>query len=173
MDKVSIRRAKLSDSNHIAEIQVKTWQSSYRGIVPESVLENLDIDQRTEGWRKVLSNPDSKSGSLVAEFGGEIQGFISVGSGREESEETCGEIYAIYVAPQMQGRGIGTQLLREGLSLLKEINFSEARLWVLSNNLKTRFWYEQIGWKITGKTKIELRSGHPLEVTQYLHQLQP
>jgi len=167
MDDLQIRAARVSDAKGIAEVHVYTWQSAYLGLIPDSFLQGLSVEQRTTNWIKNIKNPLPRSNTLVAEIDGEIVGFIGVGADREEDLPNQGEVYALYVLSNIQGRGIGTALMREGLAALKTEGLTCAVLWVLDGNLRTRAWYESHGWRSTERSKLDQREDFALKEIQY------
>src|SRR5687767_3602644 len=44
--RMKIRPALPSDARAIADVHVRTWQSTYRGIVPDAYLDALSVDER-------------------------------------------------------------------------------------------------------------------------------
>src|SRR5688572_8422042 len=101
-----IREATPSDARAIAEIHVRSWQAAYQGIVPDSFLESLSVDQRERSWRQSLEG--SGLVTSVLEERGEMLGWISVGPSRDEGEQpSTREIWAIYVEPKHWRRGVG------------------------------------------------------------------
>ncbi|HUW88408.1 MAG TPA: GNAT family N-acetyltransferase [Candidatus Paceibacterota bacterium] len=173
MGDLRIRAARVSDAEGIAKVHVYTWQNAYLGLIPDSFLQGLSVEQRTATWIKNIENPLPKSQTLVAEVSGEIVGFIGVGADREEDLPNQGEVYALYVLSNIQGRGIGTALMREGLTALKTEGLTCAVLWVLEGNLRTRTWYESHGWKSTGRSKIDQRGSFTMEEIQYRIEFKP
>ncbi|QCO17477.1 N-acetyltransferase (plasmid) [Azospirillum brasilense] len=72
---------------------------------------------------------------LVAEVGGAVVGFISV-------DVADRFIHNLFIAPLWRGRGIGSALLREALTLLR----GSAELACASRNAAARAFYEHNGW---------------------------
>lgn len=72
---------------------------------------------------------------LVAEAGGGVVGFISV-------DVADRFIHNLFIAPLWRGRGIGSALLREALTLLR----GSAELACASRNAAARAFYEHNGW---------------------------
>ena len=167
MNDVIVREAKLDDATGIAKVHVHTWQNAYLGLIPDLYLQGLRVEQRTSAWRKIIENSLPPMHTLVAELEGEIIGFIGIGARQDAGRECQGEVFAIYVRPEIQGRGIGSALMREGLRTLKKENFHSAVLWVLDGNLLTRSWYESRGWKTDGETKIDRREEFELTEIRY------
>lgn len=173
MDNLRIRAARVSDAEGIAKVHVYTWQSAYLGLLSDSYLQGLSVEERTANWIKNIENPLPKSQTLVAEINGKIVGFLGVGADREADLSNQGEVYAIYVLSSIQGRGIGVALMREGLQALKTAGLECAVLWVLEGNLRTRAWYESHGWRSTGRSKLDHRENFTLEEIQYRIEFKP
>jgi len=51
---MSVRQAKLSDVREIAEVHIASWQTAYRGMIPDSLLDNLSVDLREDFWKKII-----------------------------------------------------------------------------------------------------------------------
>lgn len=84
----------------------------------------------------------------MAVRGTEIVGFTSYGAAR--GEERIGELYTIYVLPDTWGLGVGRVLMRETLAGLRAHDYTQAVLWVLEDNPRTRRFYERAGWHADG-----------------------
>lgn len=168
MNTNTIRPATISDAEGIALIHISTWQCAYRGIVPDDFLDVMSLEAKTEGWRKQLSNPKEREYVYVAENDKNIVGWCVVGKSRDDDADAkTGELHGIYVAPEYMGRGVGTALMETAIDVLKHDGYSQATLWTLTANTKTRMWYEKKGWKVEGKTKAEERRGTILNQIRY------
>ena len=104
--------------------------------------------------------------TLVAESRGEVVGFANLGAGRGEPDGV-GELFAIYVLQQAAGRGIGQALMAETIARLRTEGFSEAILWVLEDNPRTRRFYELCGWRADGGVKDEEWLGTKVREVRY------
>ena len=164
-----IRKVVPTDVYPITEVHVKTWQHAYKGQLPDEYLANLSIEKRADNWRKTLENPNSGITTFIAESQNNILGFCNVGPNTDVTlSKNVGELYAIYVDPDVQSQGIGSKLMSTGLEMLKTQGYIQATLWVLISNNKTREWYEKKGWKIEGKEKTEMRPNAELKETRYI-----
>ena len=54
----SVRRATPEDARAIADIQVETWRAAYVGMMPQRVLDELDVEARERMWRSWTAAPD-------------------------------------------------------------------------------------------------------------------
>lgn len=155
MENIKIREANIDDAKGIAEVHVKTWQHAYKGQIADSYLADLSVEKRQAKWNDILTKADPEKVNFIAELDGKIIGFSSVGPTREiEGSDHTGELYAIYVDPELAGKGIGSMLMKEGLQFLKEKGRIRATLRVLDTNTATREFYEKKGWIQEGESKV-------------------
>ena len=164
---VIIRAAQVDDAPDIGLVHVRSWQATYRGQMPDAALNALAPEQRAAGWRRYLERTDlARQALLVAEDGG-VVGFVSVGPSRDDDLPDFGELFAIYVHPEQLGRGVGRQLMVEGLSALRASQFSNALLWVLDGNATARRFYEAGGWRADGTQKRDESMGFAIDEVRY------
>lgn len=162
---VTIRPAVPADAAAIAYVHVASWRSTYRGIVPDSYLDRLDPAERVEARERTLASPAEGSVMLVAEVeGAGVVGFAQGGRGRGEPE-TTGEIYAIYLLEEWEGRGIGNRLMREAVRQLAANGMDRLVVWVLSEN-RSRGFYEHLGGMARREKALEI-GGATLNAVAY------
>jgi ribosomal protein S18 acetylase RimI-like enzyme len=173
MGVMDIRPARMEDVPEIAVVHVRSWQAAYRGLLPQAYLDGLDPGQRTGQWELSLSAADSHGGTLVADAGGRLSGFVSYGPARDDDADSrrAGEIYAIYLMPAAWDEGIGRQLMAAALGRLGEAGFDQALLWVLDSNARARRFYEAGGWHAEGAAKRDDSFGVPMTEVRYRRSL--
>lgn len=155
--KVTIREATVEDAAGIARVHVETWRSTYRGLLPDSVLDGLSIEGRTQHWTELLSRPTSGSFACVAEAGGEqVVGFALAGPEREDNPDYLGETYAIYILSSFQGQGIGRRMISAIARRFVDEKLTTMLVWVLKENYPAREFYEAIGGKMLKEKPIEI-----------------
>ena len=157
IDAVHVRPATLDDVPRIAEIHVETWQVAYRGLVPDAVLDRLSVDRRVTAWTRIVGETSWPStGVFVAEDNDAVVGFAHISPSRDDgAAPEVGEVTAIHVAPQLWRRGAGRVLLLSACASLRSAGFSAATLWVLQTNERARGFYEEMGWRLDGATKVD------------------
>ena len=135
-------------------MQVASWRAAYRELMPDAVLENLDVASRAAVWREILANESSSC--VVADLYGSLIGFVHICPCRDVDKDPCstGEIAAAYCDPSHWRQGWGTALMREAFSALKRQGFGEVTLWVLEENRLGRAFYEKHGFEFEGARKI-------------------
>jgi GNAT superfamily N-acetyltransferase len=143
-----IRRGRPEDAEALAALQVRAWQAAYSAYVEQEDLQaRSDPGERTERWRSYLAPDHPESTTLVADRG-RLEGFVTVGASRDDDADGAGELYAIYVAPELIGTGVGRELLVAGEQALRDQGFSEATLWTFQANDPARRFYERAGWRV-------------------------
>jgi ribosomal protein S18 acetylase RimI-like enzyme len=158
---VVIRAAAPEDSAEIARIQVDTWRTTYRGIVPQSFLDEMEYDVRARNWQQRIVAADSRI--CVAELDGGVCGFISGGRLREPVSDFDGEIFAIYILAEAQRRGLGAAMMQELARQLLEDGVTSAIVWVLRENPACDF-YARLGGELVGQKTIEIGGSNLIEV---------
>lgn len=149
----SIRSATVEDARAIALVRTRTWQSAYRGLIPDAFLDQMDPEANAQVWRERLSVWSEKHTTFVAEVvedqgaheGSRVVGFCSCGPEREADPFYPGEIYALYVLPEFQGQGAGKRLVWNAACWLENCSFTHLLIYVLRDNMPARHFYEVIG----------------------------
>lgn len=140
-----IRNASPEDARAIAETRIDGWRFAYRGIVPDDVLAGLSYDHNEAQWRRNLETTDSQTLVQVLENDeGRVIGFAASGPERTGNETYRGEVYAIYVRPELHGHGGGGKLLRAAVEQLQQRGYDSMLIWALADNPWKRF-YEKYG----------------------------
>ena len=161
----AIRPATISDCSRIAAVHVACWQETYRGILPNAVLDALSVPARTERWREILAaNPDSLV--LIAEAGDEILGFANGGPRRAEQLNQAAEVYAIYVRRYAQRKGIGRRLMALLARDFELRGWRSLCLWVARDNHPARQFYEQLGGECVAE-RVQQRKEYALAEVAY------
>jgi GNAT superfamily N-acetyltransferase len=170
---MDIRPARMEDVPEIAVVHVRSWQAAYRGLLPQAYLDGLDPSQRIGQWERSLSAADwSRGGTLVADAGGYLSGFVSYGPARDDAgSQRTGEIYAIYLVPAAWDKGIGRQLMAAALDRLGGTGFDQVILWVLDSDVRARRFYEAGGWRADGASKRDDSFGVPMTEVKYRRSL--
>lgn len=161
-----VRPAIPADAAAIAYVHVEGWKTTYRSIIPDSVLDELSFEQRQAFWAEMLTAPRPDSVAMVGcDPTGVIQGF-AVGGRERTSQLGCdGELMAIYLLSEARGRGLGSLLVRRVAQELGIMGFGSMAVWVLERNPYRRF-YEKLGGELIGSQQID-RGGQSLEELAY------
>jgi ribosomal protein S18 acetylase RimI-like enzyme len=166
-----IRLAVMGDAAALAQVHVASWRAAYRHLLPAEVLAGLSEEERARRWEQILTQ--TPQGTLVAEAGGRVVGFASIGPNRDaDAAPRSGELYALYVEPELWGRGIGLRLWNAALEALLVEDYVEVTLWVLEDNPRARAFYERAGLMLDpgGRQVVDVY-GTPLPELRYRRRL--
>lgn len=151
-----IRNAKIEDAAEIAKVHVDSWRSTYKGMISERVLQSLSYQERENLWKQVL-NREKSCVDVAENETSDIVGFASWGRERTGKYSTFqGELYAIYLLAEVQGIGLGKQLIYKVAQSLKKQGLSSMLVWVLADNQKARGFYEAFGPERVDTEPIEI-----------------
>jgi GNAT superfamily N-acetyltransferase len=166
-----IRAATRADAQAIARIHVQSWVESYRGLVPDAMLEALSVERNVSFWTTILAHHDAVVVQVVEaemeEAGTDIVGFGSAGDALSEGLGTSAEVTSLYFVDRVKRRGLGTALLGSLMRALAARGHVAAGLWVLVDNAGTRRFYEALGGQ-PGPTRIVNGSHGELHEVAYV-----
>lgn len=99
MQQIVVRPAVVADAPGMADVHVRSWQETYRGLVPDRVLDSLDFAARRERWWRtaITEGAEGTTDVAVAERDGEIIGIASAGVPRDEDAAWPVELFVIYL----------------------------------------------------------------------------
>jgi ribosomal protein S18 acetylase RimI-like enzyme len=151
---MEITPAVIEDANGIAAVQVRSWQAAYADIFEPAWLAALSLETRTKRWHDLIAANGSHT--LVSRHNGRLTGFVSFGKCRDDAAAPDrGEIFALYVAPEIWGRGCGQALLSHAVAQLRADGFASTSLWVLTANQRGIKFYEACGFeRMAGSEKV-------------------
>jgi GNAT superfamily N-acetyltransferase len=156
----ALRPAGVDDARAVAEIAVDTWRSTYRGIIPDSVLDALSVAKREASMRERLADPRSGFRMALAEERGRTVGFVAYGPSRDDDARLdAGEVYAIYVRRELWGHGLGGALLAHAVCELRALGSAGVTLWTLGELERTVRFYSHAGFAADGATRTEELDG--------------
>lgn len=147
----TVRTATLDDIEAFEAVRIATWKACFRGIVSYEFLDGLTLPpHRIQRCRDVIK--DTEGSAVVVACAGDR--FIGMGMAEQASdaplESDVGEIRALYVHPDWQGRGVGRALLGALTTALRARGYRAAVLWTLRDLPRTRSFYEAAGWAFDG-----------------------
>lgn len=128
------------DREAVSRIYEESWKYAYKGIIPQDYLDSIPKGR----WVTNLDDPARKT--LVCIEDGRCIGTSSFGKSRFERFRNWGEIISIYLLPDYMGKGYGKMLLQAVVSELEKLGYKDIFLWVLSENLWARHFYERFGF---------------------------
>ncbi|WP_335934829.1 GNAT family N-acetyltransferase [Streptomyces sp. PTD5-9] len=159
-----VREMNEADIDAVSAIRVRGWRHAYAGIVPRAHLNAMTASDDAEQRRAWFAHPRRRSTDLVAVDAADAPvGWICFGPyrGRPSAarwEEPAGEIYALYIRPELIGHGVGRALLVEAHARMGDParGFRSVFLWVFEDNRRARRFYERFGYRADGETQDDV-----------------
>lgn len=151
---MKIRTATPEDAPRIAWVHLESWKTTYPGIIPQTYIDGLQVENGIRNWQERLTQADGPV-VFVAEDDAGILGFAAGGAIVHPVEGFDGELGAIYLLATHQKRGAGAALVRQIAGALVERGFTSMVAWVLKENPSRRF-YERIGGTLIAEQGIEI-----------------
>jgi GNAT superfamily N-acetyltransferase len=167
----SVRPAERSDIQHIARIQLDTWQVAYADLLPPDVLAGFDVGEAASAWEDALTT--GAAHLFVAAEGDWTVGFCAVGPAQQadlaaadgtlpDDASTVGLIGALLVEPRWGRRGHGGRLLAAGADALRAGGATRGVVWVPETDQASRKFYTRAGWQGDGTARTLDAGGRPL-----------
>lgn len=136
---MKIRKAVLSDAKGIAKVQVDTWRTSYKNIVPDNYLKKMKYESREDLWEKVIPS------QIVYVAENEKEEIIGFASGGEQLGSDYpnykGELTTIYVLEEYQNKRIGKLLFTSVTQDLVRNGIFSMVVYVFEEN-PSKYFYE-------------------------------
>ncbi len=165
---ISIRPAAPGDAGGIARVHVESWRSAYQGLVPQDFLDDLQPSDRERAWKHWLSSSTNGTYVYVAtNLAGEVQGFATGGAERDQDPDFKGELYALYLLPEIQRQGVGTRLVQAVVHQLRLLGLDSMLIWVLEENPARKFYAALGGRHLPDHRRTITISGKTLYETAY------
>ena len=141
MNQFNIRIATMDDALSVATVRHHAWQETYRGIVHDSFLDEMTIEESHKRWKQILSHKDeSLFNAVIFTNENRIVGFVSGGKSRTAEIKVDGEIYALYLLKEFHGLGLGKKLFQYGVKQLMQIGCQSFCVFVLTENPALHFY---------------------------------
>jgi GNAT superfamily N-acetyltransferase len=159
-----VREAQVTDAAAMGHVMVKAWLTGHRGQIPAAAWEKRRDEWTPEvsaaAWERNLRERDETRGSrevyLIAVDDDENLAGILFGLPADDgASKDVAEVAALYVLPEMQGHGVGRQLLNAAAERFAELGLSTLNIAVLTTNEPARGFYEAMGGTDVGERTFD------------------
>lgn len=149
---IKIRPAEARDAAQMAQVHVEAWRETYRGLMPDAVLDDPEFVARRERfWTAALTDQRyAHNRSAVAEQDGRLVGIAMAGPATDDDGPYPTRLYVLYTYAAVHGSGAGAALLDAVIEPT-----SAALLWVADPNPRAQAFYRAHGFVAEGPAKIE------------------
>lgn len=149
---MTVRSARVGDAARMARVNVRCWQETYRGLMPDAVLDDPGfVDARERFWTSALTDERySENRAAVAERDGEMIGIAMSGPPLDAAAAWARQLYVLYVYAADHGTGAGRALLEAVIDPAES-----AALWVADPNPRAQAFYRRQGFVADGTAQVE------------------
>jgi ribosomal protein S18 acetylase RimI-like enzyme len=143
---LTIRPLTLADVAAAASLHIETWRDTYRGLMPDSKLDALNLQEYEARWKRILGQKDSSINplNLGAFQGNTLLGFAAAGRPRE-SWGYDSELWVINIPKRFQKMGVGKALLKACLQHVLTFDAKNMYLYCLVGNTNAENFYRNMG----------------------------
>jgi GNAT superfamily N-acetyltransferase len=148
-----VRPARVEDIGPMARVHVRCWQETYRGLMPDAVLDDPGFPAARERmWTAVLTDERyRRNRAAVAARDGELIGIAMSGPPQEDvASGWTRQLYVLYVYAADHGTGAGRALLDAVIGAAEP-----TALWVADPNPRAQAFYRKHGFVADGTAKVE------------------
>lgn len=135
--------ARLGDADALARLHAASWKATYRGILPDTYLDNQVDGERTRYWRAALAAAKYPILKL-AHKAGSVVGLIALHNDPDD-EGYDYTIEHLHLLPDSKGRGLGRTLMKEAAMAARAAGAEAVCLWVFEENSAAIGFYERLG----------------------------
>lgn len=150
-----IRLAHGGDVPGLVRVQVASWHASYADIIPVEQLRETSYGPSTQRFRDLVTMRPRRRAVHVLEDQDGIYGYSVIGRQQVRKLRYAGEVYELYVHPDRWGEGAGRRLLTHGIWTLVAHRLNPVMLWVLTENVRARRFYEACGGRPVARAPIQ------------------
>lgn len=149
---LEVRPAVDADVDGMARVHVDSWEETYRGLMPDELLDAPDlVDRRRQMWTSALDEDHQRTHTCaVADQDGRIVGVAMSGPSRDDDRPHERELFILYTYRAVQGTGAGQGLL----DAVVEPD-TACHLWVADPNPRAQAFYRRNGFVPDGSVKTD------------------
>ena len=147
-----IRPGRVQDVTQMARVHVRCWQETYRGLMPDGVLDDPGFPAARERmWTRVLTDERYRQNRVaVAERDEVLVGIAMSGPPEDAAAAWARQLYVLYVHAADHGTGAGRALLEAVIAPAES-----AALWVADPNPRAQAFYRKHGFVPDGTSQVE------------------
>ena len=147
----TVRPARAEDAVQMALVNVRCWQESYRGLMPDAVLDHPGFPAaREDFWTAALTDERYRDNRIaVAERDGEMVGIAMSGPPLEADSPWARQLYVLYLLAAHHGTGAGPALLEAVVDPEESVG-----LWVADPNPRAQAFYRKHGFVADGAVQV-------------------
>jgi GNAT superfamily N-acetyltransferase len=165
---VRVRRAQPEDAAAVARVQLVTWRTAYRALLPASVLDAWDEQGALDAWTDAIGAPPGPDhGVLVALESADVVGVAAFAPAGTPDDEPAAELTTLLVEPRWGRRGHGSRLLAAVADLAVATGTARLQVWLPEQDAVSAGFFESAGWARDGWLRTLDTGGLPLREVRW------
>lgn len=152
-----IRKVQKGDESILAYIQTESWKSAFKEILSHSILQKMtEIDSAIAMYQQLLD--ENIGNGYILEINGTPHCMAWWDKAREDAMSDYAELICIHSLQKNWRKGYGAKMLTKVLEDIKNVGYTKVMLWVFTENIQARTFYESLGFINSGKLKPYLNT---------------
>ena len=144
-----LRKATPADAPLVARMHAQSWAAAYRGILPDTYLDDEVPRERAAHWARRMDEIDAGDGLvLIAELDAAPIGFVCLANPDANGSVLVDNLHAL---PGYRGAGAGSAMLAAAQAWARERGARQLHLSVLEANRPAIGFYESRGWRFAAR----------------------
>lgn len=139
-----IQEALAEDFSQVGQLYTQSWQKTYRGLLPDALLDRMTAQDSTEKWVRYCRQANQYLFCAKAE--GQLVGFAACKPCTMPQEGLL--LDSLHVAPGCGGQGIGSCLIRRCARLARELGHTRLVVYVVKGNDRAQRLYQHLGAQV-------------------------
>ncbi len=147
-----IRTVQQGDELNLAYIQTESWKAAFQDILSDEILQQAtDLTHATAMYKQLLD--ENIGNGYILEVNSQPHCIAWWGKARDNDMPDYAELICIHSLQDNWRKGCGTQMMNRIMDDMKAAGYDKVMLWVFTNNVRARKFYESCGFVTYGKVK--------------------
>ena len=147
-----IRKVQQGDELNLAYIQIESWKAAFQDILSAEILQQAtDLTHATAMYKQLLD--ENIGNGFILEVNSQPHCIAWWGKARDNDMPDYAELICIHSLQDNWRKGCGTQMMNRIMDDMKAAGYDKVMLWVFTNNVRARKFYESCGFVTYGKVK--------------------
>ena len=147
-----IRKVQQGDELNLAYIQIESWKAAFQDILSAEILQQAtDLTHATAMYKQLLD--ENIGNGYILEVNSQPHCIAWWGKARDNDMSDYAELICIHSLQDNWRKGCGTQMMNRIRDDMKAAGYDKVMLWVFTNNVRARKFYESCGFVTYGKVK--------------------
>lgn len=147
-----IRKVQQGDELNLAYIQIESWKAVFQDILSAEILQQAtDLTHATAMYKQLLD--ENIGNGYILEVNSQPHCIAWWGKARDNDMSDYAELICIHSLQDNWRKGCGTQMMNRIMDDMKAAGYDKVMLWVFTNNVRARKFYESCGFVTYGKVK--------------------